>query len=157
MATQRQLRVEALLDRPQLQLDEPPHVHTRERLELEVGERSSTPQRLGLAYRSRRLVRFAALQRLPPLGHEPLEAMQVEVGGLDDQDVARGAGDERRGAVTGQRQCLAQARDLHREGVLRLGARLIRPKLLDQAVARDHAIRAQQQQREQSTASARRR
>ena len=84
-----ELRVDALLDGLQSKLLEPLDVDAGERLELEIGQRPSLPQRLGRAQRLRGRQRIPGRERLAPLDHQPLEELQVELARLDPKQIAR--------------------------------------------------------------------
>ena len=100
--------------RDQAQLLEPLDVDARERLELEVRERPAAPQALAVPQHPGRAFRVPLLERSPPLGQQPLEAVQVELAGLDVHEVAgraREAGPSRRRAP-----CAAATRGPRRRG-----------------------------------------
>ena len=99
----------------------------RERLVAELGKRRAAPERERLAQRR---LRPAALP--PRLGHQPLEAVQVEVARLDPELIARRAGDDRVGA-----ERLAQLGDVPLQDLRRRGRRTTGPEILDQPVARE--------------------
>ena len=145
----RELGLDALLDRRQAQLLEPLDVHTRKRLELQIGQRPPAPQTLGLAERPRRGIGITRLERPPPILDQILEAPQVELPGRNVQDVTRRPRDQRRptGAVRAER--LAQARHVDLQRVARRRGRIVSPQLLDQPIPRHDPIGAQQQDREQ--------
>ena len=83
LAPERELGLDPLLPRDQAQLLEPLDVDARERLELEVRERPAAPQALAVPQHPGRAFRVPLLERSPPLGQQPLEAVQVELAGLD--------------------------------------------------------------------------
>ena len=88
-------------------------------------------------------------QRFAPLRRQPLEVLQVELARLDAKEVARRARDEPR-LVAGRRgEHLAQARHLVSQRVVGRVHALLGEELADQPVSRDHAVRTQQEQREQ--------
>ena len=89
---QRQLPVEAQLERREPQLLEPGDRRLRERLVREVGNRRPAPQRERSLDELDCRLRVGAAERLRRLGRPPLEADEVQALGLDVQDVAGRAG-----------------------------------------------------------------
>ena len=128
-----------------MQLLEPLDIDARERLELQVRERPAAPQALAVPQHPGRASRVPLLERSPPLGQQPLEAVQVELAGLDVHEVAGRAREEDR--VGAER--LAQPRHVDLERVARRRRRVLGPQLLDQAVAGDDPVGLQQQDRQQ--------
>ena len=135
----------------QLLRDEPQLLETsdrrlRERLVREVGERRTAPERERVAELHRGLRGVAALEVAIGLGHQPLEALQVELVRPDVDDVARRPGHDRLPACA---ERLAQLRDAYLERGRPGFRRLIAPELVDQAVAGDDLVRVQEEEREQ--------
>ena len=149
LATERELCIDPLLDRRQTKLLEALDLDARERLELEIGERPPLPQALGRTQRVRRGGEIAGRARLTSLCDEPLEALEVELAGLDAQQVAGRAGDQAR-LVAGRRtERLPQPRNLVTERVVgRVGA-LPGEELADQSLPRDDAVGIEQEERQQ--------
>ena len=145
LAPERELGLDPLLPPDQVQLLEPLDVDARERLELEIRERPAAPQALAVPQHPGRASRVPLLERSPPLGQQPLEAVQVELAGLDVHEVAGRAREEDR--VGAER--LAQPRHVDLDGVARRRRRVLGPQLLDQAIAGDDPVGLQQQDRQQ--------
>ena len=76
---EREVRVDALLERREPQLLEPRDLRLRERLVGEVGERRATPEREGLTQLLRGRRGLAAAR----LADQPLEARDVQLGRLE--------------------------------------------------------------------------
>jgi hypothetical protein len=112
LTTECELRVDAFLDRGEPQLLEALDLHTRERLELEVGQGPSLPQVHRRTQRLGRRDRVAGRKRFPAGGDEAFEPFQVELAGLDAKQVAGRTRDESWLAAGSRRQHLAQARDV---------------------------------------------
>ena len=149
VAAERQLRVDALLDGRQPELLEPLRLDLREPLELEIPERPSVPEGFRGAEGLRRGSGIAGRERLPPLRGEPLEALEVELSRLDPQQVAAPAGGETR-LVTGCRaEDPAEPRDVVSQRVIGGVDALILEQLADQPLARDDAVRTEQEQGEE--------
>src|SRR6478609_1763203 len=132
--------VDPLLQGFQAELLEPADLALREALQLEVAERRAAPQRQRLAQRA-----GSPLRILPPrLRDEPLEATEIELLGLDPEQVAGRLRDEHAG-----RKQLPKLRDeVLERGRRRLRA-LLTPELLDDAIARQHLASVDQQKREE--------
>ena len=96
LTAERKLGVDPHLDRRQSQLLEALHLNTCERLELEVGERPPLPQPLRRPERLRRFGSVAGRERLVTVCDELLEPLEVELAGIDAQEVAGSARDESR-------------------------------------------------------------
>ncbi len=141
MPAQLELGVDQLLARRCPQLLESRDLDARERLEREVGERRPAPEAERLAQELRAPLGVSALGRLR---HEPLEAVQIDLLGLDVQHVARLPSAHE---IAAER--LAQVRDQVLERPDRRLRRLPRPQLLDQAVCRDDLACMEQQQRQE--------
>jgi hypothetical protein len=94
MSSHRELGIDALLDGSEVKLLESLDVKAHERLELEVCEWSPPPQRLGFTQRHRRAFRITALKSAAPLREVPLEDAEVELLGLDAEQVAGGLRNE---------------------------------------------------------------
>ena len=73
-AAEREIRVDAILERGEVKLFQPADLTLRPRLVGELGERRAAPEREGLAQA------LGSGRRLGParLGHETLEAVQIE-------------------------------------------------------------------------------
>ena len=145
MQSKRQVRFDALLYRSQAQVFETLDLKPREWLELEVGERTPAPG-FGVAHELRRLFRIAGLERAPSVCQEVLEALVVELAGLDSEHVSGRLGGEPR-LVSAER--LSQTRDLNPQRVVAGLWTLIAQQLLGESIAGHHAVGAQQQKREQ--------
>ena len=135
-----QVGVDALLQGVQTELLEPTDLGLRPRVEGEVEERRSTPEREGLPQLPRRGRRVGPSR----LGHEALEAVRVEAAGLDAKLVSRRP---RRDRAVAKRA--TELGDVRLQDLRRRGRRLLGPESLDQPVARDLLVRVEQQDREQ--------
>ena len=148
VAAECELGVDALLDRAEPHFFESLHLNARERLEFEVGKRAAVPQPLGTAQELCRSTRIAGGQRLACRRDQLLEELDVELVWLDPQEVSRCPGHEPR-LVSHRGQHLAQARDVVSQRVIGGVHALLREEFCDEPVARDNAVRAQEQQREE--------
>ena len=120
----------ALLEAAEPQLLQPADLGLREALAGELRERRATPQR-------QRLVELA-------LGLERLEAVEVELAGLDAQQVA---GRPRLDPLAAEE--LAQVGDVDLQRLVDGRRRVLLPQRVDQPVSRDDAIGVEQQQGQQ--------
>ena len=141
-----ELGLDPVLDGCEAKLLEPLDVDARERLELEVGERSPLPERLGSAQLSRREDRVPCCERLTTAREQALELLEVELARLDAQQVARRPGGDARRVVV---QRLAEPRDVVAEGVVGRVHALVGEELRDQSLTGDNAVRTQKQQGEE--------
>ncbi len=140
VAPEREVGLDALLEDRQPQLLEPGDLHLREGLVREVRQCRAPPQRQRLAQLGGGRLRVGR----PRLGHELLEASEVELAGLDAQHVARPVGGE-----PALSQQLAQPRHVDLHGLRRGGRWRGPPELVDQAVGGDELVGLEQQQGEQ--------
>src|ERR1700722_6598689 len=85
MATDRELGLDPLLERQQAKLSEALDLELRERLELEIGQRPATPQRLRLAEKPGRPACVPPLGCLTAIAQQLLENVQVKFAILDAQ------------------------------------------------------------------------
>ena len=148
MTAERELGVDALLNGPEPHLFEPLHLDACERLELEVCERAAAPQPLGTPQDLGRGSGIGGRKRLPCRHDELFEELDIELVGLDPQQISRRAC-HKPWLVRPRRQHLPQARHVVPQRMIGGVHALLREELGNEAVARDHAVRAQQQQREE--------
>ena len=135
---EQQVGVDAILDRGQVQFLEPPDLRPGERLRGELGERRAAPER-------ERRLRVAAREEAARLPGPLLEAGQVEVAGVELEQVAA----RTRPDHVCLRQRAAQAGDVHLQRLRGVGGRRLRPEQLDQAAGGDDVVRVQEQERQQ--------
>ena len=129
-----------LLERRELELLEPRALGLRERRLAEIRERRPAPERERLA---QRLGRGGGCLASRPFD-ELREALEVELAGLDAEEVARPAGDDSVGA-----EQLAERVHRHLEGVCGRLRRILAPEGVDQALARNDRVGVEEQKREQ--------
>ena len=130
VATCVEVGVDPRLQRCQPCFLEPRRLRLRERLKGEVGERLSAPER-------ERAVRVA-------VGDQACEAVDVELVGVDADDVARRPGDD-----PVRPDPPPERVHVHLERARRACRRLFAPDPVDQAVGRDDVVRVEQELREQ--------
>ena len=149
---ERKLCVDAVHDGAQAQLLEPPDLRLCEVELREVGERRSAPERKRVPelFRGARCIAvFEGVMRVEP---QPLEAVQVEVVGLDVEPIAGRLRDERvpvrAVAVAARRGRGAAVRRLLER--VRGSARcFLAEEVVDQPVTRDDLARVEQEDREE--------
>ena len=141
VAAERQLSVDAILDRRETELLEPGDLALRECLASQLGQRLPAPERKRLAQAGRPLARIVALSRLRD---QRLEPGDVDLAGRDPQEIAGRARPDPIGADQ-----LAQGGDVPVQRGLRGSGRLLAPQRLDQLSAGHHLLAMQQQHREQ--------
>ena len=125
-----EIGVDALLHHGQAPLLEPLRLLIRERLVEDVGEGRAAPELERLAQRTAR--------------HQSLEAVEVELTRLDDEQVAGSAPQD---ATCAQHP--AQPRHVAVERLRRAPGWMLPPQPGDQPVARHRLVRAEEQHREQ--------
>src|SRR5574340_858703 len=138
-----ELGVDPLLDGEQPPLLQPPHLRRGEGLVLEICEWTAAPQREGLAEGAARRRGITDRPRPNALLQQLLEAIQIELAGLDMKHVARGPTLD---PVLAEQP--AQPRDVVVERVRRASRRRLTPQSVDQPIAREGAIRIEQKHRE---------
>ena len=125
-----------------MKLLQPADLALRPRLVGELGERRAAPEREGLAQPLGRGRRLGPAR----LGHEALEAVQIEAARLDAELVAPRPRDDH---VVAER--LAELGDVRLQDLRRSGRRAAGPEILDQPVARHGLVRVQEQDRQERT------
>ena len=146
VAPECEVGVDPELDCCQPDLLEPGDGCLGEALVGEVRERRAPPQRQRVAEPLRRVGRQAAREQAPPLVHQPLEAVEIELVGLDPDDVAG-----RSGRQHVLRKRLAQPRDVDAQrggGVL---GRVLAPELVDQPVSGNDLVGVEEEPGEKRT------
>jgi hypothetical protein len=109
----------------------------------DVGQDRPAPQRQRLVQQARGGGRVALGQRAPSLLGALLEAVQVELVGVDAQEVAGLAGEQRAGRGrpgSARLDRLAQRRHVVLERLLDCGRRFLTPDRVDQLVGGDHLV-----------------
>ena len=144
VAATREVGLDPLLERDEPQLLEPRDLRLGERLVRQVAQRGTAPERERPAQLVRRGLRLVG----PRLAEQALEAVQIELPGIDAEEVAGRARDEPALA-----QLLAEPGHVDLDRLRRGGRRATGPQRVDQPVARHGLVRAQQQDREQATLS----
>ncbi|HET6601516.1 MAG TPA: hypothetical protein VFG57_06085 [Gaiella sp.] len=109
-------------------------------LARELGQRLAAPQRERFAQGRRHLLRVTAL----PIRGEPAEPKQIEVAGIDPEAIARGSRLDR---LLPQR--LSKLGNVRLQDLGRRRGRRSTPEVIDQPVARDELVRAEQEHREE--------
>ena len=94
MPSDREIGIDAILERSEPKLLEPLDVDTGERLEREIGKRTAAPQRQRLAQPLRGTLRRARRERPASFLGQVLEAMEIQLAEAHAQEVARRAGHE---------------------------------------------------------------
>jgi hypothetical protein len=140
-STEREVGVDALLERGEAKLLEASDLRSCERLPLEIGERRAAPERERFPEKARDLDRRRALR----LRDEPFEAEQVELVRPNRDQVPGLPGHDH---VCGGEQ-LAEPRDVVLKRVRSSARRLRSPELVDQPVRRHGLVGGGEQQGEQ--------
>ncbi len=146
-----EIGLDPLLERGEAQLLEARDFRLRERLVREVGERVPAPQIEGVVEQFGGGRRISGGGRPRSLAELMLEALRVEPVRLDPEQVAAGARQHdlaRRSPCALGLERLAKLRDVHLERVRRGLGRPRPPQVVDQAIARNHRVGVQQQDRE---------
>ena len=143
-----QVGLDAVLEQCEPQLLEPADLRLRERLEDEIGERRSAPERQRLPQLLGGPPRVFGGQSLAALVGQALASVEVELARLHVEQVAIRLGHQPGGALS---KSLAQPRHLDLEALPWRGGRVLAPELVDQLVGRDGLVGMDQQDREQRT------
>ena len=144
-----ELRVDTGLGGCEAQLVEPIRFDPHERLELEIGQRAPLPQGLRRAERRGGPIRVSLGKCLASVCDEALELLEIKLARLDPQQVPGCASHEPGLVLRRRRERLPQSRDVVSQRVVSRVHALLCEKLRDQPVARDDAVRAKKEQREQ--------
>ena len=144
VAPEREVGIDSQLDRRQPDLLEPGDRGLREVLVGKVRERRAPPERERVAQPCRRLRGPTAAEQAPALVHQPLEAMEIQVVGLDPEDVAGGPGLQHV-----LRKRLAESRDVDPQRTVGPLGRVLPPELVDQAVTRNDLVVTEQEHGQQ--------
>ena len=126
--TKREIRIDPLFERRESRLLQAPDLVAQERLEGEILERRSAPERQRCTQLLGPFARLCAAR----LGRQALEARQIEQLGVDAEDVAGRLRDDELGPDR-----FPQPRDVVLERRRRRLRRLRTPDLVDQPVTRD--------------------
>jgi hypothetical protein len=140
VAVEREVRVDAQLERVEPRVLELARSARRPRLGLEVGQRPPAEERERLAQRFGGLLRRLITRALDKGG----EAIGVQLPGLERDDVACGPRLDQRV----RRQRPPQPRDVRLQRRRRVAGRVLAPQRLDDAVAGEHLARVQDEQRQ---------
>jgi hypothetical protein len=147
MAAEREVGVDAVLERREPQLLQPRRLDAGELL-VELRERRAAPHRQGGVELARRAIGVAGGKGGAPVARQRAERLEVQLAVGDRQRVAGGVCAQRL-----RRQELAQLRDVDLHHLASALGRVVAPQLVDQAVAGDRQVRVQQQQRQQPRAA----
>jgi hypothetical protein len=143
VAPEPEVGLDAVLVGHEAQLIEPRGLALGERLVAQVGEGRPAPQSKRLAQQLGGLAERAAAQRSVAFLRQLLEALRIELAGVDAEPVR---GPFPRQAVGDD---LAQLRDVDLERVRGRCGRLVAPQILDQQLGRNGLVPAQHQQCQQ--------
>src|SRR6266511_3171827 len=147
VSAESQERIDPLLARGQVELLKPRNLALGERLEAEVCEWRAAPQGERLAELQLGCSRIAAGPRLPCVGPQTFEAVEVELVPCQIERVPRRTCDEQR--LSFRLEELAQARDVDLQrlpgGLRRLGS----PERIDETVGGDRLVGVQDEDSQQ--------
>ena len=146
VAAERQVGVDALLQRRGVPLLEPGDLGLRERLVGNVGQRRPAPQRERLAQPRGGVGGSLARERLATLVREPLETIHVELAVLHLEHVA--AAPRLKSLPVAVVERATQLADVVLQHLRGRRRRRLAPQRVDQPIARDRLVAMQQQQGE---------
>ena len=144
VSTDREVGLQAMLERDEAQRFQPADLVARERLVAEVRQRRAAPQRERAAQHLARLGRGPSGKQLPALVQQPLEPLQIERAVLDPHQVA-----ERPRLDHPIAERLPQLRHVHLQRLDRSRGRLLIPQRINEPLRRHRLARVQQQDRKQ--------
>ena len=117
----------------------------------DVGERLAPPERQGGPQPRGSPLRIPRREGVAALLGQPLEPFEIELLGVEIQQIAGGTGDQDPSRLTRPAprfEHLAKLGDVNLKGLGRRRGCLPAPQLIDQAIARDHLVRVEEEQRE---------
>ncbi len=144
VAAERQVRVDPSLEGNRALLLEPCDLRLCEVLVRDVGERRAAPEREPLAQARSGLGRAVVLERRRALADELLEALDVELAGLDAQRVR--APVRLKPPSLAVAQPAPQLRDMVLQNLGGRGGRRSTPQRVDQSLAGDRLVAMQQKE-----------
>ena len=152
VAAKREIGVDTVGERRQVNLLESPDLRLRKGLVGEIRERRSAPEREGFEKRPCRQPRTPRAQDPSALLDQPLESIGVELVPPHTKEIAGGPGNQHvlgvaRGAPSSER--LSQLGDVHLHDLHGPRRRPPGPELLDQTIDRDDLVSVQQQDGQQ--------
>ena len=133
----REVEVDPRLEGHEAKLFEPGDLALRKRLVAEVDERGAAPQRERLAEQLRGCLRVPLGALLPRPAEQGLEAVAIELPGLDLKEIAGRARDEARASGA---EGAPKPRDVALQRCPRGLRRILAPELVDQAVGGDDLV-----------------
>ncbi len=148
VTAERELGLEAVFQRRDVEFVEPCDLVLREPLVRQIRQRRAVPECKCRVQTVQRVGVITGRQGCPALGEEPLEAVAVELVGLEGEAV--GAADSSNRV---RRQLLAQGRDAVLQHLRRGRRRLVAPQLVDDHVPRQRHVAVQEQESEDSALS----
>ena len=151
VAAEIEIRGDPVLEHGDAEIFEPPDLGLRKRFVAEVGERRPTPQRESSLESVGGASRVTGGQRFPAGGGHVLEALEVELAAVSRSAYpgARVTSKRLGSPVAGPARAFAAGATPLPAGRLWRRKPLFAPQRCDQAVARDHLVRVQQQQSQQ--------
>ena len=152
---ERQLRLDPLLQRAETKLLQPRPLLLEQAPVGDVGKRRATPERQRLAQPLPRERRIASSYRLPPLVSQALEAVEVELVGLNPQAVSGSLSEKALISARGGCEPAPQARDVDLDHLRRALRRRLVPEQINQPVGRDALVSVQEQKRQEGPLLAR--
>src|SRR5215217_5842069 len=144
VAAEDEVGLDPLLERGQPQLLETRDLSLCEGLERDVRERGAVPQSERRSQRVGRTIRLARGQQLSTVHKQALEPAEVELLGLEREQVPAPVGLQ---APVAER--LTELRDVDMDAVESARRRALTPKRIDQAIRRHDLARAQEKEHEQ--------
>jgi hypothetical protein len=148
---EREIRIDAVLERREPAFLEPLDIDARERLEGEIRERRPAPERQRLAQLVHGALGRAGRKRAPTVLGKPLEPVEIELAEADAQHVAGRTGHKHVVRDSRRAEGPAETRDVRLQRVGRARRRLLAPELVDQHVGADGLICSQEQDGEHGT------
>src|SRR5947208_15340809 len=121
LTAEREVRVDSLLDRRKPKLLEALHLEASERLELQVGERTTLPELLRQSQQPCGSSHMACAECLMSLRDQLLEALEIELARLDSEQVTRRPCRESRFLAPHRGEHLAQPGDVITQCVIGRG------------------------------------
>ena len=148
VAAEPELELDPLADHQETEIVEPCDLRASEVLEGKFLQRRTSPERERFAQQFDRALRVVLRARF---GDERLEAVAIELPGFETEQIARRLRHDQLvvGARPARLEQSAQVRDVRLDHVGRRLGSLLAPDVVDQPLARDDLVRAQEQAQEE--------
>jgi hypothetical protein len=151
-ASEREVRLDPLLEGAEPELLEAGDLGLSKRFVGELTQRGAAPQSNGLMEEAGGGLDVGGRHRAPAVGEKLLEALGVQAAGLDPEQIPPGVRQQDRAGLAlrpARLERLSEPGHVDLQGARRCRRRSRTPEIIDEAIAGDDLVRAQQEDREQ--------